>query len=231
MESPGPATARIWSSVRVHRRCPGSTGRLAIHGLSSTLATVSRLIQIRGQWPAGFCPGWSIRVSCFAASAVTSFPPAHVLGYVTAPISGLLLSRLLAYFYSGFHKASPHSEKARPAYPNMNQQLRNVYPSGFHERRPVCPYPAGYRHGARQGNSAEAWGVLNPASARTRDGRLLLYPRAVAEGNFSRIEMAEVDWSAGAGRRTGGAAWRSYQKPATSTTSECTAVSRTHESR
>ena len=37
-------------------------------------------------------------------------------------------------------------------------------------------------------NPAESWGVLNPASARTRNGELLLFPRAVAEGNFSRIE-------------------------------------------
>src|SRR5579862_3852062 len=40
---------------------------------------------------------------------------------------------------------------------------------------------------------AEAWGVLNPASARTTDGKLLLYPRVVAEGNFSRIEIVEVE--------------------------------------
>lgn len=37
------------------------------------------------------------------------------------------------------------------------------------------------------GDPAEAEGVLNPASARTRDGRLVLYPRMVAEGNVSRV--------------------------------------------
>ncbi|HXM06816.1 MAG TPA: hypothetical protein VN936_05100, partial [Candidatus Acidoferrum sp.] len=39
---------------------------------------------------------------------------------------------------------------------------------------------------------AEAEGVLNPASARTREGELLLYPRAVAKGNISRIGRVHV---------------------------------------
>lgn len=38
----------------------------------------------------------------------------------------------------------------------------------------------------------EAWGVLNPASARGRDGNLYLFPRLVAEGNVSRIGRARV---------------------------------------
>ncbi|HZO95596.1 MAG TPA: hypothetical protein VFB22_17740 [Candidatus Baltobacteraceae bacterium] len=38
------------------------------------------------------------------------------------------------------------------------------------------------------GSPYEMEGVLNPASARTRDGALMLYPRAVAEGNVSRVE-------------------------------------------
>ncbi|HTV73035.1 MAG TPA: hypothetical protein VME66_04990 [Candidatus Acidoferrales bacterium] len=38
----------------------------------------------------------------------------------------------------------------------------------------------------------EVEGVLNPASARTRDGKLLLYPRVVAQGNTSRIGLVEV---------------------------------------
>lgn len=42
------------------------------------------------------------------------------------------------------------------------------------------------------GNPHEAWGVLNPGSARMRDGTLLLYPRVVAEGNYSRIGIAKV---------------------------------------
>ena len=48
------------------------------------------------------------------------------------------------------------------------------------------------------GNASEAWGVLNPASARLADGKLLLYPRAVAEGNYSRIEIVDVSPSDGA---------------------------------
>jgi predicted GH43/DUF377 family glycosyl hydrolase len=38
---------------------------------------------------------------------------------------------------------------------------------------------------------AEAWGVLNPASARL-GGQLYLFPREVAEGNYSRIGIARV---------------------------------------
>ncbi len=40
----------------------------------------------------------------------------------------------------------------------------------------------------------EAWGVLNPALARTRDGDLLLYPRVVADGNYSRVGIAKVQF-------------------------------------
>ncbi|MGI8825867.1 MAG: glycoside hydrolase family 130 protein [Chloroflexota bacterium] len=39
----------------------------------------------------------------------------------------------------------------------------------------------------------EAWGVLNPASAR-KDGELYLFPRVVAEGNYSRIGIARVEF-------------------------------------
>jgi predicted GH43/DUF377 family glycosyl hydrolase len=38
----------------------------------------------------------------------------------------------------------------------------------------------------------EAWGVLNPASARGPDGELYLFPRLVAQGNYSRIGRARV---------------------------------------
>jgi len=38
----------------------------------------------------------------------------------------------------------------------------------------------------------EAWGVLNPATARGRDGELYLFPRLVAEGNNSRVGKARV---------------------------------------
>jgi predicted GH43/DUF377 family glycosyl hydrolase len=42
------------------------------------------------------------------------------------------------------------------------------------------------------GDPNEVEGVLNPASARTRDGELLLYPRAVAKGNISRVERVHI---------------------------------------
>lgn len=38
----------------------------------------------------------------------------------------------------------------------------------------------------------EAWGVLNPAAARGRDGELYLFPRVVAEHNYSRIGISKV---------------------------------------
>ncbi len=37
------------------------------------------------------------------------------------------------------------------------------------------------------GDATEVCGVLNPAAARTRGGELRLFPRAVAEGNISRV--------------------------------------------
>ncbi len=48
------------------------------------------------------------------------------------------------------------------------------------------------------GSPQEVEGVLNPASATARDGTLLLYPRAVAAGNVSRVERCR-------GIRDGGA--------------------------
>jgi predicted GH43/DUF377 family glycosyl hydrolase len=39
---------------------------------------------------------------------------------------------------------------------------------------------------------SEAEGVLNPASTRTREGKMLLYPRVVAAGNVSRIGLVEA---------------------------------------
>lgn len=42
------------------------------------------------------------------------------------------------------------------------------------------------------GNPLEAEGVLNPAAARGGDGRLYLFPRLVARGNYSRIGIAQV---------------------------------------
>ena len=45
---------------------------------------------------------------------------------------------------------------------------------------------------APNGDATEAEGVLNPATTRTRDGSLLMYPRCVAAGNVSRIGLAEA---------------------------------------
>jgi predicted GH43/DUF377 family glycosyl hydrolase len=45
------------------------------------------------------------------------------------------------------------------------------------------------------GEPTEAWGVLNPASAH-REGETYLFPRMVAEGNFSRIGRSRVVFDA-----------------------------------
>ena len=42
------------------------------------------------------------------------------------------------------------------------------------------------------GNTHEVEGVLNPAAVRGRDGQLYLFPRLVAQGNYSRIGIARV---------------------------------------
>src|ERR1039458_6226309 len=42
------------------------------------------------------------------------------------------------------------------------------------------------------GNPQEVEGVLNPAAARGPDGKLYLFPRLVARGNYSRIGIAQV---------------------------------------
>jgi beta-1,2-mannobiose phosphorylase / 1,2-beta-oligomannan phosphorylase len=44
----------------------------------------------------------------------------------------------------------------------------------------------------RAGDPHEVEGVLNPAAARTPDGKLYLFPRLVAKGNYSRIGIARV---------------------------------------
>jgi predicted GH43/DUF377 family glycosyl hydrolase len=45
---------------------------------------------------------------------------------------------------------------------------------------------------APNGDASEREGILNPASARAPNGELLLYPRAVAKGNISRIGIVRV---------------------------------------
>jgi predicted GH43/DUF377 family glycosyl hydrolase len=51
-------------------------------------------------------------------------------------------------------------------------------------------------------NPDEVLGVLNPATARAPDGKLYLFPRIVAAGNYSRIGIAEVIFDA-AGQPSG----------------------------
>jgi len=46
------------------------------------------------------------------------------------------------------------------------------------------------------GNPQEIEGVLNPAAARGPDGELYLFPRVVAQGNYSRIGIARVRFNA-----------------------------------
>jgi beta-1,2-mannobiose phosphorylase / 1,2-beta-oligomannan phosphorylase len=41
-------------------------------------------------------------------------------------------------------------------------------------------------------NAMEVEGVLNPAAVRGPDGKLYLFPRLVAKGNYSRIGIARV---------------------------------------
>jgi predicted GH43/DUF377 family glycosyl hydrolase len=43
-----------------------------------------------------------------------------------------------------------------------------------------------------EGGPLDAEGILNPAATRSRDGKLLLYPRMVATGNCSRIGIYEA---------------------------------------
>lgn len=47
------------------------------------------------------------------------------------------------------------------------------------------------------GDASEVEGVLNPATTRSRDGTLLMYPRCVAAGNVSRIGLVEAAATAG----------------------------------
>ena len=45
------------------------------------------------------------------------------------------------------------------------------------------------------GNPQEIEGVLNPAATRGPDGKLYLFPRLVAKGNYSRIGIARVKFN------------------------------------
>ena len=64
------------------------------------------------------------------------------------------------------------------------------------DAEPVPPFPfVAERLGVimtPSGDANEAWGVLNPAGVRAADGVMHLFPRIVAEGNFSRIGHVRV---------------------------------------
>src|ERR1035437_6422116 len=45
------------------------------------------------------------------------------------------------------------------------------------------------------GNPQEVGGLLNPAAARGPDGKLYLFPRIVAKGNYSRIGIVRVKFN------------------------------------
>jgi beta-1,2-mannobiose phosphorylase / 1,2-beta-oligomannan phosphorylase len=68
--------------------------------------------------------------------------------------------------------------------------------SGFQLRR------LGQMMEPEPGNPLEVEGVLNPAAARGPDGKLYLFPRLVARGNYSRIGVARVQFNS-AGDPTG----------------------------
>ncbi len=53
-------------------------------------------------------------------------------------------------------------------------------------------HPLGLVIEPEPGNANEVGGILNPAAARGPDGNLYLFPRLVAEGNYSRIGIARV---------------------------------------
>jgi beta-1,2-mannobiose phosphorylase / 1,2-beta-oligomannan phosphorylase len=60
---------------------------------------------------------------------------------------------------------------------------------------PVFPYTltrVGVIMTPEPGNELEVEGVLNPGTARGRDGELYLFPRLVAAGNVSRVGIARV---------------------------------------
>jgi predicted GH43/DUF377 family glycosyl hydrolase len=61
--------------------------------------------------------------------------------------------------------------------------------------RPFLIHRLGVVMAPRPDDPQEAWGVLNPACARSPSGELFLFPRVVAEGNYSRVGIARVLFS------------------------------------
>jgi len=77
-----------------------------------------------------------------------------------------------------------------------NSSLAFIDDVTLYTMQPAAPVSEVERLGiimdAELSDPTEAWGVLNPAIARGRDGELYLFARVVAEGNYSRIRMARV---------------------------------------
>ncbi len=68
---------------------------------------------------------------------------------------------------------------------------------GFYPRRAPAKLELGVERlgpimHSRVAEPHEAWGVLNPGGVRAPDGTLHLFPRLIAEGNYSRIGHARV---------------------------------------
>ena len=70
-----------------------------------------------------------------------------------------------------------------------SQTLRRPPMSGFQLQR------LGLLMEPEPGNPHEVEGTLNPAAVRGPDGRLYLFPRLVAKGNYSRIGIARVKFN------------------------------------
>jgi predicted GH43/DUF377 family glycosyl hydrolase len=62
-------------------------------------------------------------------------------------------------------------------------------PSASFERFGIVAVPTG--------DATDRGGIINPASARARDGSLILFPRTVEAGNVSRIARCRASWSGG----------------------------------
>ena len=71
--------------------------------------------------------------------------------------------------------------------PRASVTARSREPSASFQRLGIVAAPTGAQ--------TDRDGVINPASARDRDGSLLLYPRTVAAGNVSRIARCGAQWS------------------------------------
>src|SRR5207245_8271101 len=98
---------------------------------------------------------------------------------------------------------------ARPTCAGIRPSARLILGSKGPENPPVSLKAPPYRlerlgmvMEPRPGDPQEVEGVLNPATARARDGELYLFPLLVARGNFSRIGRARVLFD-GDGRPSG----------------------------